>query len=348
MAKHRQRMFENNHDESEGLSPLAAGVTAVTAVSLAAATAWIVYSSLAIDHQMYLPKAIPADRKEFESQHAGMLSYYANRAGEGRPLVLIHSINAAASAYEMSPLFEHYQGKRPVYALDLPGFGFSERSRRDYSPGLYADAILDFLQTQVGEAADVVALSLGSEFASMAALLKPDLFNSLALISPTGLGRSGDKQGSQKAGENGMSRVLYPLFSFSLWGRPFYDLLTTKRSIRYFLEKSFFGPVPQEMVDYDFISAHQPGAENAPFHFISGKLFTPNARRQIYEQVNTRTLIIYDRDAFTRFDMLPELLANNLRWAAVRIVPTLGLPQFEQLPQLAETLVRFWEGNITT
>ena len=39
-----------------------------------------------------------------------------------RPLLLLHSINASASAYEVKPLFEHYRQQRPVYAPDLPGF----------------------------------------------------------------------------------------------------------------------------------------------------------------------------------------------------------------------------------
>ncbi len=333
-------------EEEDGTSPLVTGLKAVTAVGLAAAAAWIVYSNLAIDHNMYLPKAIPADLKSFDSVKAGRLSYYVDTSGQGTPLVLIHSINAAASSFEMSPLFEQYRGKRPVYALDLPGFGFSDRSARKYSPQLYTDAVVDFIETQVGQAADVVALSLGSEFAARAALGRPDLFHSLALISPTGLGsRNGDKS-SQKAGESGLSKYLYPVFAFSLWSRPFYDLLTTHASIRYFLEKSFVGAIPQELTEYDFLTAHQPGAENAPLNFISGKLFTPNVRHRVYEQVSTRTLVIYDRDGFTSFDMLPQLLANNLTWAAVRLVPTLGLPQFEQPVKLAEALDNFWDGNI--
>ena len=45
-----------------------------------------------------------------------------------------------------------------MFALDLPGFGFSERSDRTYSPVLYRNAITDFLANVVGEAADVVLL----------------------------------------------------------------------------------------------------------------------------------------------------------------------------------------------
>lgn len=347
MANNRTVRKYRRQVEPDGTSPLALGAMGIAAAALGAATAWIVYSNTMIDHAVFLPNAIPADRRAFRGRRAGNLSYYVDESGEGRPLVLIHSVNAAASAYEMGPLFDYYRGKRPVYALDLPGFGFSDRPDREYTPQLYADAIADFLETQVGEAADVVALSLGSEFACRAALMLPERFNSLALISPTGLGRNKEQTGSQQAGQSGASRVLYPLFSFSLWGRPFYDLLTTRRSIRYFLEKSFIGPVPPEMVAYDSLTAHQPGAVHAPLHFITGKLFTPNARRQLYEQVATRTLVIYDRDNFTSFEMLPELLANNLRWAAVRIVPTLGLPHWEQLLKTVETLNNFWDGNIS-
>ena len=59
--------------------------------------------------------------------------------------MLIHSINATASAYEMKALFEAYRGTRPVFAIELPGFGSSERSKRIYSPQLYQDTIVEFL-----------------------------------------------------------------------------------------------------------------------------------------------------------------------------------------------------------
>jgi hypothetical protein len=48
-----------------------------------------------------LPVALRGERFEFDSR-AGRLSAYL--AGEGPPLLLVHSVNAAASAAEVRPL----------------------------------------------------------------------------------------------------------------------------------------------------------------------------------------------------------------------------------------------------
>jgi hypothetical protein len=64
--------------------------------------------------------------------------------GRGRPLLLIHSVNAAASSAEVRPLEERYRHSRRVYSMDLPGFGLSERAPRPYSPRLMTDAVLAF------------------------------------------------------------------------------------------------------------------------------------------------------------------------------------------------------------
>jgi pimeloyl-ACP methyl ester carboxylesterase len=337
------RGFLAPRKRSNSGSPLSSGLRGLAALPLAAAAGWIIYSDLVIDHKVVLPEAIPSERKPYESRAAGVLSYYWNRGEAGRPLVLIHSINAAASAYEMRPLFMRYRSQRPVYALDLPGFGFSERSKRLYSPGLYVAAILDFLETQVKEPADVVALSLSSEFAARAALDRPELFNSLTIISPTGFSQRQNERGSQRASQRGIGHMLHALFAFPIWARPFYDLIATRSSIEFFLKQSFIGPLPQDLVDYDYAASHQPGAENAPLYFISGMLFTPTICQSVYERLQIPTLVIYDRDNFTSFEMLPDLLARNNAWQAVRLVPTLGLPQFERLNDTAEVLDRFWK-----
>jgi pimeloyl-ACP methyl ester carboxylesterase len=331
-----------NRDKSSG-GPVEQGLRGLAALPLAAAAGWILYSTLVIDHHVVLPAALPAERMNFHSRTAGRVSFYRSGAAQGRPLVLLHSINAAASAYEMRPLFLRYADQRPVFAPDLPGFGFSEREKWVYSPGFYRDTILGFLEHAVEEPADVVALSLTGEFAALAALAAPERFASLTLISPTGFRLHGDKSMVQQAGRSGISNLVHAFFSFPVWARPFYDLLTTKTAIEYFLKKSFIGPVPQEMVEYGFAAAHQPGAEHAPLYFISGKLFTPGIRQSVYERLQVPTLVVYDRDSYTSFDALPETLAENLYWQAVRLVPSMGLPHIEQPENTFQVLDQFWK-----
>lgn len=315
------------------------------AAAAAGVAGWLSYSALAVDHNLPLPPAIDAERKLFISPEAGLLSYYVDNDSPGRPLVLIHSINAAASSYEMRPIFNHFRGTRPVYALDLPGFGFSERSARPYSPRLYAQAILDFLKTQVSGAVDIVALSLGSEFAALAANEQQELVNTLTLISPSGFTPRGDLGSSQRARSVGGSETLYNIFAFPLWSQGFYDLLATRPSIHYFLQQSFVGPVDPGVMEYAYLTAHQPGARNAPLHFVSGRLFTPAIRELVYEQLRMPVLVMYDRDPYVRFGNLEITLKSRANWYSTPIAPTLGLPQFERMPDVAAALENFWAAQ---
>lgn len=327
--------------------PLVVGATGAGAVFVALAAAvggWIGYSALKINHDASLPQAVDAERRTFVSKAAGSLSYYQDRSGQGRPLVLIHSINAAGSSYEMRPIFERYRGKRPVFALDLPGFGFSDRSRRVYSPTLYTQAIIDFLASQLpGQAVDVVALSLGSEFAARAALQRPELFHSLTLISPSGFVARENVVGSQRASRGAASGRLFRLFSFPAWSQAFYDLLSTPYSIRLFLKRSFVGALDKDLAYYAYLTAHQPGAKNAPLYFVSGKLFSPEIYDEVYTKLTLPVQVLYDRDPFVRFDKLTQI-TEHTNWHATRITPTLGLPQFERMNDTEHALDTFWAG----
>ena len=79
-------------------------------------------------------EALQAQRLSFE----GLNCYVA---GVGAPLLLLHSVNATASAAEVRPLFEHYRATRTVFALDLPGFGLSDMADQRYSLRQMTDAV---------------------------------------------------------------------------------------------------------------------------------------------------------------------------------------------------------------
>jgi pimeloyl-ACP methyl ester carboxylesterase len=328
----------------KSVNPITAVLGATGRLAFLSAAGWIAYSHFLVDHQVPLPKAFPAEQMTLAFKPTGPLNLYVDRSVTGRPLLLVHSVNAAASSYEMRPLFSHFRGQRPVFALDLPGFGFSARPKAEYTPDIFVQAILTAAATIGTDPVDVITLSLGSEFVAEAARRKPELFHSLTLMSPSGMDQSTRGRGSQAAAANGLDAWLLPLLSFPLWGRPFFDLLTTRASIKYFLQKSFVGAVPGDMIDYANKTGHQPGGEHAPFAFVSGRLFTANAAERIYRKVETPTLVLYDRDAFVSFERLPELLATNKTWQAKRIAPTLGMPHWERTPETVEAIASFWKG----
>ena len=235
--------------------------------------------------QVSLPLAIPAERLEIDGR-SGRLSYYV--AGKGTPLLLVHSINAAGSAREVQPAFEHAQRSRRVYAPDLPGYGFSDRSPRSYDISLFCDAIRDMLAVIAADhgkqRVDALALSLSAEFLSRVAADEPARFRTLTLVTPTGFRRGSDRMRAP-AGTNREVPGLYPTLTFPLWRGALFGALVSRVSIRYFLERTFGSKsVDESLVDYAWQTTHQPGARHAPYAFLSGRLFSADIRN-VYEQL---------------------------------------------------------------
>lgn len=283
-----------------------------------------------------LPKAIDSPLSQVDSSRAGRLAYYGDASGTGRPLLLIHSINAAASSREVQPLFEHYRGRRPVYSLDLPGFGQSDRGARPYSAALYAHAIEDLLAHLGDEPADLVALSLSAEFAARAALAAPQRFASLALISPTGFGR-------RPLPPAALGRLAHRVLTAPGLGQGLFEMVSSHRSIRYHLNKSFTGTAPDALVDYAYLTSHQPGARHAPLMFLSLQLFTPDAVERLYRRLTgLPVLALADRDPYVTFERIPEVMAACPNWRQERLAPHMGLPHWERPEETFAALDRFW------
>ena len=226
-----------------------------------------------------LPNAFSADKLSFNLVGFGRVGFYSDTSGAGRPLLLLTSVNAAASAYEMRPLFLAYRGTRPVYVLEWPGFGSSDRPDVRYTPELMTRALeqmIDVIGSEVdgsgmnSSGIDVVALSLGSEFAARAALgsYSGPRIRSLALISPTGLSEA--KSAADLAAEPQNSANLYRTLSSPLLSGALYGLLSTPPVIDLFLRRSFEGQPDPGLESYAALSTRQPGAVYAPLFFISG------------------------------------------------------------------------------
>ena len=281
-----------------------------------------------------LHPAIAADELLWPLPESGPVLCY-HRPGTGVPVLLLHSINAAPSAFEVSPFFTAFSLRRALYAPDLPGFGRSERRDRAYSPEFFTRAVIEIIEAIGSGPVDVIALSTTAEFAARAALWRQDLIRSLALISPTGLSRRRERASP-------LGPPVHRLLRAPGLGAGLFRLLRTRRSVRFFLNMAFADRAPAAMVDYACATAAQPGASYAPFYFLSGQLFTPDAVGDLYLPSESPALVLYDRDPNVRFDYLDSVIERKPRWRARRIHATCGLPHFEKPLETQRALEEFW------
>lgn len=99
------------------------------------------------------------------------------------PVVLVHGLVVASSL--CTPLARHLATDGVVYAPDLPGFGRSDRPRPPLQVPELADALAEWIRRQVGTAAVLVGVSLGTQIALHAARRHPSSAVGLVMASPT-------------------------------------------------------------------------------------------------------------------------------------------------------------------
>jgi pimeloyl-ACP methyl ester carboxylesterase len=268
------------------------------------------------------------------------------------PLLLVHSINAAASAFEMEPVFVRESARRPVFAVELPGFGAATLADAHYTPALMRDAVIaaiDRIVAITGAARiDLMALSLGGEFATDATLARPARVRSLALISPTGM----ESRRAEEPYEGGRSRELgwlrRALRGTSI-GRALWRLLVARPVMRFFLSRTFGGaPFDPRLLEHGQRGARQQGAHFAPLDFVAGSLFTRGIIER-YRELPVPVWVVHGRrGSFTDFDACPTAAGSLAHGRTYRVertsLDTGAMPHFEVPDTFAHVYQRFLDG----
>ena len=275
---------------------------------------------------------------------SGLLRAYVK--GQGKPLLLVHTVNAAAGAAEVRPLFDWMGQHRTVYAIDLPGYGASERSDRLYTPRLMTDAILDlarYIRTQHGdEAMDAIAASLSCEFLARAAFEQPATFKTLSLVSPTGM--AGLKLRQAAEGSTYGQNWLWSTLKGPGWGHLIFKGLTRPGVIRYFLNKTWGSrAIDETMYEYAVWTTRQPGAEHAPLCFLSAQMFSADITT-VYDGLNLPVWMSHGvRGDFVDYRGKARF-ASRGNWRFT-VFDSGALPYFEHPQKFGETMLEFMDPS---
>jgi len=202
-------------------------------------------------------------------------------------LLLVHGINAAATSREFEPIVAALAEQFHVVAPDLPGFGRSERPPMVYSGSLYESFLADFA-ADVTEEAVCVAASLSGAYAVSAAGDDRVDFSRLVLVCPTATTMPGRRL------------WLRTLLRAPLLGTAAYNVIASRPSIDHFADDhGYYDPdrKPDGLAEYQYQTAHQPGARYAPASFISGYLDSEIDLERAIADLDVPTTLVWGRES---------------------------------------------------
>ena len=206
---------------------------------------------------------------------------------EDDDIVLFHGISAASSNHEFAGVAEALAEEYHVIAPDLPGFGHSDRPPLLYSSSLYTTFVQDAIE-ELTEEPIVVASSLSGAYVTSA--LSEVTVSELVLVCPTET-TMGDRQVWLRA-----------LVRSPLVGQGLFNHMVSKRGLAYFQRDHGYYDMDNytsDVQNYEWLTAHQPGARFAPASFVSGFLDPDVDLGELLAQTEVPITLVWGRNAET-------------------------------------------------
>lgn len=257
--------------------------------------------------------------------------------GAGSPVLLLHGIYPGASSNEWRHTVDSLAERYTVFAVDLPGFGRSERPRLRYTPVFYQAFLADVVTALGRGPVAVVASGLSAANALVLEARDPRHFVALALIAPTGVVHGRDKPTTAEAA----TRLL---LDAPIVGTTLYNVLTSDASMRSFLEEGYADDrlVTDELVEAYVQNARQAGGKYAVAALMGGRLNVDvrNALRRVRHPM----LLVWGDQA--RLNSVQHahafrVIKPEIEWALVSGAG--DLPHDEQAERTNDALHRFLE-----
>lgn len=118
---------------------------------------------------------------------AAPLAIHYLTAGSGSPLLLLHGLGDSAGTW--AQVLPALARTHQVYALDLPGFGASDKPPVAYTSDFLTACVAAFMESLGLRQVAIVGNSLGGLIALRLALAQPERVQALVLVDSAGLGQ---------------------------------------------------------------------------------------------------------------------------------------------------------------
>ena len=263
----------------------------------------------------------------------GVNTRYWTAGDKGPILLLLHGFGASVEIwqYNVEPLAKFYR----VYAIDLVGFGRTDKHEGLYTPPFMVDFINDALTALNLEKVTLIGLSMGGGLSILYTLSFPQKVDKLVLVDSAGLGKE-------------------VIFSMRLMSLPYLGELITKPSRK--MAYLFFKPAvlnPAQLkgqftdIYYELFSL--PGAQTAMLKVIRSGCNIFGIKKDVLNEtlmnlhrITSSTLIIWGKqDAIlplTQAYYAKEKISNS----KLHVIEQCGhMPNFEKPDEFNQVVLDF-------
>lgn len=177
---------------------------------------WGVFISLILGCNKTLssPLSLPEWAKEGSIQYATIdnLKIRYLRLGRGEPLVLVHTIRTQLDYFQkiIPELSKHYQ----VYALDLPGHGYSEITEQAHTKQLFVETVSGLMDHLDLKGVTLVGESIGGSIALGIAANRNARIKRVVSLNPADYVNSNGLDRSSTVGKVFFTAIEWPLIGW--------------------------------------------------------------------------------------------------------------------------------------
>lgn len=259
------------------------------------------------------------------------------KSGNGKPLLLIHDLDASSSGYEWHQVISALSKEYTVYTVDLLGCGRSEKPCLTYTNYLYVQLISDFIKSEIGHRTDVIATGQSSALAIMACNNSPELFDRLLLVNPDSILNCSQIPGKY-------AKLYKGFLDFPVIGTLLYHIAVNKQAIREsFVTKYFYNPysVKESYLNSYYEAAHlnlSPKSVYASVHCNYAKANIVNAIKKIDNSI----YMIGGAGLENIKDLMNEYTMYNPAIEYTLLPDTKYLPQMEKPAEFVSTIKMFF------
>ena len=267
-------------------------------------------------------------------------------AGTGKPLLLIHGFGASIGHWKKNiPVLADagYQ----VFALDLLGFGGSDKAPIDYSLELWQEQITDFWTKFINQPAVFVGNSIGALLALMLVTENPEISAGGVLINCAGglNHRPGDLNPLLSLVMGGFSRLV----SSPITGNLIFNNIRRKSQIRRTLYQVYRdrNAVTDELVEMLYQPSCDPGAQKV----FASVLTAPAGKTpdELLSNLRHPLLVVWgEKDPWTPVTgakIYQDLAASNPN-VKFQIVADAGHCPHDENPEAVNTQILNWLSNL--